>query len=277
LFVAVIDGELQDRRLALDLAHDGFHAVLAGVVHELIGLPIAHQGAANPIIGTALLLPGFHAFPMSIPEILRQLLHAADQQISILDGLVARIILGMHAQNCRFDAQVDVFRDQGDARVAELLLQCQGIGEDGIVGAMPGQTVRQHRLEQLRLKKQSAARRPLAVIDGDGRRQGQAAIDLFLAGPLHQFIEEAAHLAHVAGRFRQPFLAGVEFLEHGHRNVNVVLFKAKDCRRVVHQYIRIEHENAALGFALAALQYRGPQRPHVAGHSAFTAANTAAA
>ncbi len=36
--------------------------------------------------------------PCLVPEILRQLLHAADEQIRILDGLVAGIILGMHAR-----------------------------------------------------------------------------------------------------------------------------------------------------------------------------------
>ncbi len=66
----------------------------------------------------------------------------------------------------------------------KFLLQCQGIGENGIVGAVPRQTVRQHRFEQLSLKEQPAARRPLAMIDGDGRRQGQSAVDLFLGGAL---------------------------------------------------------------------------------------------
>jgi hypothetical protein len=115
------------------------------------------------------------------------------------------------------------------------------------------------------------------MIDGYGRRQRQTTVDLFLGGTLHQLVEKAAHLAHVARRFRQTLLARIEFLEHRHRDVYVVLFEAKNCRRVVHQDVGIEHENPALRLGLPALQDSGPQGPHVAGHSAFTAANTASA
>ncbi len=186
-----------------------------------------------------------------------RLLHAADQQIRILDGLVAGIILGLHADDRRLDAQIDVLRNQGDPRGGKLLLQRQGIGQDGVVGAMPGQAVRQHRLQQLSLKEQSAAGRTFAVIDRHRGRQRESAIDLFLGGVAHQLVEEAADLAHVAGRFRQAFLARVEFLEHGHRNVDIVLFEAKDRRRIVHQHIRVEHENAPLFLGLARLHHRG--------------------
>ena len=115
------------------------------------------------------------------------------------------------------------------------------------------------------------------MIDRYGGRQGQTAVDLFLGGALHQFVEKAADLAHVARRFRQSLLARIEFLEHGHRDVNVVLFEAENGGGIVHQDIRVEHENSTLRLALTALQHSGPQRPHIAGHSAFTAANTASA
>ncbi len=142
---------------------------------------------------------------------------------------------------------------------------------------MSRQAVRQYRFEQLGLEEQPAAGRPLAVVDGHGGGQGEAAVDLLLGRALHQLVQETADLAHVACRFGEALLAGVEFFEHRHRYVDVVLFEAKDCRGIVHQHIRIEHEYSALGLALTALQYRGPQGPHVAGHSAFTAASTASA
>jgi len=53
-------------------------------------------------------------------------------------------------------------------------------------------------------------------------------------------------LAHIAGRFRQAFLAGVQLLEHGHRNIDVVLFEAKYGGRVVHQDIGVQHEDSPL-------------------------------
>src|ERR1700680_4547784 len=37
------------------------------------------------------------------------------------------------------------------------------------------------------------------------------------------------------------------FEEHHHGQVNVVLFEAKDSSRIVHQYIRVEHEQSARG------------------------------
>ena len=63
----------------------------------------------------------------------------------------------------------------------EFLLQRQRVGENGVIGAVPGQAVRQHGFEQLRLKEQPAAGRTLAVIDRHRGRQREPAIDLLLA------------------------------------------------------------------------------------------------
>jgi hypothetical protein len=89
-----------------------------------------------------------------VPEIRRQLLHAAREQIGILDRLVARIILGFDADDRRLDPQVDVLGHQRDSRRGKNSLQCERIGQDRVVGAMAGQTSRQHGFEQLRLKEQ---------------------------------------------------------------------------------------------------------------------------
>jgi len=115
------------------------------------------------------------------------------------------------------------------------------------------------------------------VIDGHGGRQREAAIDLLLARAFHQFVEKAADLAHVARRLRQAFFAGIEFLEHRHRNIDVVFFEAENGGRVVHQHIRVQHEDAALLLSLTPLDDGGSQRAQIPGHNAFTAANTAAA
>ena len=73
-----------------------------------------------------------------------------------------------------------------------------------------------------------------------------------------------------------PFFR-VELLEHGHRNIDVVLFEAEDGGRIVHQQIRVQHEYAAPVLGVAVFCGHGSRRPRAAGHSAFTAANTAAA
>ena len=87
----------------------------------MIGLPLAYQRTANPVEGAALLLPGFHALAMLLPEIGRQLLHAAFEEVRILDGL----------------------GDQRDAGLREFSLQRQRVGEDGVVGAVARQAGRE--------------------------------------------------------------------------------------------------------------------------------------
>src|ERR1700674_4427767 len=56
-----------------------------------------------------------------------------------------------------------------------------------------------------------------------------------------------------------------------------MLFEAKDGRWIVHQDIRVEHENAPLLLGLPAPNDCGPLRPYGVRHSAFTAASTASA
>ena len=205
-------------------------------------------------------------------------LHAADQQIGIFDGLVAGIILRVHADDRRLDAQIDVLRHQRHPGAGEFLLQRQSIGENGVVGPVPRQARRQHRFEQLRLEEQPTAGRTLAVIDRHRGRQRESAIDLLLRRIAHQLVEEAAHLAHVAGRLRQALFPGVELFEHGHRDVDVVLLEAKDRGRIVHEHVGVEHENApALASAERPLKTAAATGRSRARHSAFTAARTASA
>ena len=115
------------------------------------------------------------------------------------------------------------------------------------------------------------------MIDRHRGRQREPAVDLLLAGALHQLVEKAAHLAHVARRLRQSLLAGVELLEHGHRNVDVVLFEAEDRGRIVHQHIRVQHEYAAPCLAWRLFAAAAPGGRALPVTVLFTAANTAAA
>ena len=42
--------------------------------------------------------------------------------------------------------------------------------------------------------------------------------------------------------FREPFLVGVQLLEHDHRQIDVVLLESEDRGGVVHQHVGVEHE-----------------------------------
>ena len=44
------------------------------------------------------------------------------------------------------------------------------------------------------------------------------------------------------GHLREALFVSVEFLKRGHRQVDVVLFKAKEARGVVHQDIRVQYK-----------------------------------
>ena len=62
----------------------------------------------------------------------------------------------------------------------------------------------------------------------------------WLLAALDQFVEEAADLAAVARDFRGALLLFVEFLQHGHRDEDVVLLEAEQRRRVVQQDVGVE-------------------------------------
>ncbi len=131
--------------------------------------------------------------------------------------------------------------------------------EDRVVGAVAGQRVRQAGRRVCRVWKNSRPRRRLlAAVHGLRGRQLEAAVDLLLGRARHQLVEEAADLADVARRLGHALLAGVEFLEHGHRDEDVVLLEPEDRGRVVHQHVGVEHEDAALGGRLLGRQRRAP-------------------
>ena len=205
-----------------------------------------------------MLLPGLEAAAGTIPEIRRQLLHARVEEVGVLDGLVAVVVLGVHADDRRLDAQVDVLRHQRHARLRVLALQRHGVREDRVVGAVTGQRVGQPGRHLSCLEEQAPGRRLLATVHRLGGGQFEPAVDLLLGRAGHQLVEEATHLAHVARRLRHAFLARVELLEHDHRDEDVVFLEAEDARGVVHQDVGVEKENTALGGLLPGRQRRTP-------------------
>ena len=57
---------------------------------------------------------------------------------------------------------------------------------------------------------------------------------------LHHFTYESADLAYVSRNLGKALLGGIEFFKNHHRNEQVVLFKSKKCRWIMHQYIGIQ-------------------------------------
>jgi hypothetical protein len=55
-------------------------------------------------------------------------------------------------------------------------------------------------------------------------------------------ISSRNRLPGVARDVRQAALVGVELLKGGDRQIEVVLVEAEETRRVVHQHVRVEHE-----------------------------------
>ncbi len=109
---------------------------------------------------------------------------------------------------------------------------------------MPGQGVGQQVGQVFGLEEQSAAIVGARGLLRIGAGQGQTGVDLLLAGVIHQFVEKAADLADVACHLGHALLAAVEFLEHHHGQEDVVFVETENRRRVVHQHIGVEHEQA---------------------------------
>src|SRR5450631_3120720 len=121
----------------------------------------------------------------------------------------------------------------------------QRLREDRVVDALAGQTVRQYALQLARLEEEATACLLLAVIARIGAWQRQTRVDALLGRAANHVIEKAADLAHVARGLGKTFLMRVELLEHHHRQVYVVLFKAVNRGRIVHQDVSVEHEQTA--------------------------------
>ncbi len=59
-------------------------------------------------------LPGLEASPGPLPEVCLEFLHARVEEVRVFYRLVAVVVLGVHADDRRLDAQVDVLGHQRD-------------------------------------------------------------------------------------------------------------------------------------------------------------------
>ncbi len=159
----------------------------------------------------------------------------------------------MHAEHGGLDAQVDVFGDDHDARFGVFFLKRDGLAEDGIVRAA-GQGLRKRGGKLARLEEQAPGRRPLAVIARVAGRQREAVVYLVFVEAAHEVVEKATDLAHVARLLGKALLVRVELFEHHHGQEHVVFLEAEDGGGVVHEHVRVEHEEPPL---LGGLRFAG--------------------
>ncbi len=219
------------------------------VVDELVELQLRHQRAAHAVVGVAVLLPGFEVLAVRVPETGFEPAHAGVEEVVVLQHLVVGVVLGGEAERARLDAHVDVFRHQDHAARGLLLLQVAHHREDLVVGLAGRQRRRQVAVDRLGLQEQApAGRRPVLA-----RLDRQPGGDIAALGR-DDLVEEAARLARVARHVRKALLVAVELLQRAHRQVEVVLLEAEQAGRVVHQHVRVEHEQLLdLRFSGAAL------------------------
>ena len=124
--------------------------------NEFIDDKAVAQWPLYPVVGTALLLPRFHVPAVLIPEIGRQLPHAGEQKIGVLQDFVVEIVFRRKTKCTRLDAHVDVLADQDHLPFGMSFLQVLYHTDDLIVclaGCQPG---RQFSGDGFSLKKQPA-------------------------------------------------------------------------------------------------------------------------
>src|SRR3546814_10241075 len=86
----------------------------------------------------------------------------------------------------------------------------------------------------------------IAIAAGARAGQRQALFNLCVVFVLHQLVKKTADLARVAGNFADAFLGGVEFLEHHHRDEQIMLFEAEKRGRIVEEDVGIDRKSTRL-------------------------------
>jgi hypothetical protein len=234
--MAVVDQGFEFRRLAGADFYPRLQGLRTFLPDELIDQQVGAEGALDAVVGAAVLLPGFQAFAVGIPEIGWQFHAAGVEEVGILQHLVVEIVLCVEAQRAGLDAHVDILGDEDHRALRLLFVQMQRHGDDLVVGARRRQGGRQHAVDRVGLEEQAPARQVVGragQVDAMPNRFFAAADDL---------VEHATGLTRVARHFRHALLVGVEFLEGHHRHVDVVLLEAVEACRIVHQHIGVEYE-----------------------------------
>mmetsp|Transcript_6769 Transcript_6769/g.28486 ORF Transcript_6769/g.28486 Transcript_6769/m.28486 type:complete len:567 (-) Transcript_6769:681-2381(-) len=252
LLVAIVLQGLQHGGLAGDLGDLGVQRCRAGrfQIDQLIDQQRRDQRTADAVERGAALLPAFHGLAMALPEIGRQGLDAGVEQVGVFQRLVVAVVLRRQAQGAGLDAHVDVLGHQHDLAARVVRLQCLNDAEDLVVRLALRQALGQGRVDQLGLEEELALG---LTVPGAGQRQALGhLLDAAALEAGGELVELAADLADVAGDLGHALLVPVQLLQRDHGQEDIVFLEAEQRHRIVHQHIRVEHEELGFTRRLAA-------------------------
>ena len=253
--LAVVLGQFKHHAVRTDLVHQRFEAAPALHEHALVGQQFGQLRAAQPVEGSAFLLPGLEMVAVGVPETGIELGQPAVEQVDVFEDLVVVVVLGAQAEDGSLDAQIDVLGHQCDRCARAFLLQRQRGAEDVVVRLVAGQCGRQFILHAAGLQVEGAAGGQGACVLDALHCQRDAGGDVIGRGAPGEVIQKAVHLAHVAGDLGSALLGVVQLLQHGHGQEYAMFLEPEQGGGVMHQHVGVEHEQALFGHA------GGPFRP----------------
>jgi hypothetical protein len=156
LGVAVVDDGFEFRRLAGADSYPCLQGLRAFLPDEFIDQQVGTERTLDAVIGAAVLLPGFEALAVGIPEIRRQFEGAGVEEVGILEHLVVEVVLCFEAQRAGLDAHVDVLGDQDHRALGMLLAEEHDDADDLVVGLGGRQRNRQDAVDGFGLQEQVA-------------------------------------------------------------------------------------------------------------------------
>ncbi|OPZ10934.1 MAG: hypothetical protein BWZ07_02355 [Alphaproteobacteria bacterium ADurb.BinA280] len=236
---AVVVHHLQHATLGVAINHAKLDLIIARKIQKLVGTPSFIRHWANFIAGLAAFDPRPKIAFVSIPKIHRKLSRPTVEQIEIIKRPIILVVFGRNPRDGCLDAHVDVFGHQHDFRARALLAQPDDRQQDLIVPARI--TLVPRHTFAIRLKEQPADIAVRAQVQRLWAQQTESLMDIACAVSFNQFVDESTHLARIAGNFGRTLLPRVEFFQHGHWKIDVVLFEFEQCRRVMHQHVGVEH------------------------------------
>ena len=237
----VVLQRLQHRGPAVDFLHQRVERRFARrfLVDELVHEQRRHQRTGDPVVRVPAVLPRLHRLAVPFPEVAGELLHSGIEKLGVLEHLVVVVVLGRDPQRPRLDPHVDVLAHQDHVALRVQMLQMHDDREDLVVGLAVRERGRQHRSDHLGLQVELAARRTARLgVERD-------ALGDSVRHRCHELVKKARRLPRVARDFAHAFLVAVELLEREDRQIDVVLFEPEEACGVVHQHVRVEHEELA--------------------------------
>ncbi|MNN06958.1 hypothetical protein D3C81_1197670 [compost metagenome] len=196
-------------------------------------------GELHAVPGAAVVLAGLHGAD-AVPERAAQRVVAARQQVDVVDQLVGVVVLRRHPAGARLQAHVDVLGHQHHTLGVVATLQLHQLVDDAVVVEVFGQPG--DRLGTLAHQdRQTTAGPALASLDRN------PLLHFLRRGFAQHLVDQANRLAAFGGYGVLSGLELVQFLQHGHRDGDVVLLEVQQCVGVVDQNIGIEDIEGGLG------------------------------